>query len=79
MSTYSSLVSRRDAYLAAELRILASQEFSVGQGGSARRNRRAELSEVRAAIEALETQIAAHPDNPANSRRRTTRTLRPLY
>lgn len=78
MSTFASLTERLAAYKAAELKILSAQEYSVGQGGGARRNRRAELSEVRAAIADIEGQIARHPDNPANARRRTTRILRPI-
>lgn len=47
--------SRLDAYLARELAILsAGQEGSVG----GRRRRDAELSEVRAAIKDLQTEIA---------------------
>ena len=37
---------RLDNYLAAEARILQSQEYAVGQGGTARRNRRADLEQV---------------------------------
>ena len=76
--SYADLVARRAEYRAAETRILASQEYSAGQGGGAIRNRRADLSEVRAAIAQLDSQIAAHSDNPANQRRRTTRILRPI-
>lgn len=75
--TLIELQTRLAAYLAAETRILQSQEYSVGQGGSARRNRRAELSEVRAEIAALSTQIAAHPDNTAARAVRRVRYLRP--
>lgn len=57
MATLAELQTRRAAYVAAELKILQSQEYQVGQGGSARRNRRAELADVQAAIKDLDTQI----------------------
>jgi len=57
--TLQELKDRRTAYLAAERRILESQEYRVGEGGTARTNRRAELAEVRAAITELDAQIAA--------------------
>lgn len=41
---------RLDAYLASETRILQSQEYTVGSGGTARRNRRADLEQVQAGI-----------------------------
>lgn len=68
--TLAQLQSRLVAYLDAENRILQSQEYTVGQGGTARRNRRADLAEVRAEIASLNTQIAAHPDNAARAVRR---------
>ena len=77
--TYVELQTRLTSYLAAEQKILQSQEYTVGQGGTARRNRRAELSEVRAEISSLSNQMAAHPQNPANARARRIRRLRPLY
>ena len=55
--TLQELTERRAAYLAAEAKILQSQEYQSGQGSTARRNRRAELSEVRAAIADLTAQI----------------------
>lgn len=45
-------------YLAAEARILQSQEYTVGQGGTARRNRRADLEQVRAGIKECRDEIA---------------------
>ena len=57
--TLQELKDRRAAYLAAELRILESQEYRVGDGGTGRTNRRAELAEVRAAITELDAQISA--------------------
>lgn len=44
-------------YLAAEARILQSQEYSVGQGGTARRNRRADLEQVQAGIKTVRAEI----------------------
>lgn len=58
MTTAAELQPRLDAYLAAELAILQGQEYQIGQGSTARRLRRADLSEVRAQISALQTQIA---------------------
>ena len=46
-------------YLAAEARTLESQEYTVGQGGTARRNRRAELEQVQAGIKTAQAEIAS--------------------
>ena len=75
--TLVQLQARLASYLEAESRILQSQEYSVGQGGTARRNRRADLAEVRDEISKLNTQIAAHPDNMAARAVRRVRYLRP--
>lgn len=75
--TLDQLQTRLASYLDAETRILQSQEYSVGQGGSARRNRRADLSEVRDEITKLNVQIAAHPENAAARSVRRVRYLRP--
>jgi hypothetical protein len=56
--TVDQLKARLDLYLAAEARILQSQEYSVGDGGTARRNKRAELASVQAEITRLQQQIA---------------------
>ncbi|MNV69142.1 hypothetical protein D3C71_1620370 [compost metagenome] len=45
-------------YLTAEARILESQEYTVGQGGTARRNRRADLEQVQAGIKTTQAEIA---------------------
>lgn len=58
MADLVELQSRRAAYVAAELKILQSQEYQNGQGGNHRRNRRAELEQVVAAIKDLDAQIA---------------------
>ncbi len=77
MLTLAQLQARLTSYLEAEQRILQSQEYTVGQGGTARRNRRAELDSVRAQIDTLTVQIAAHPDNAAARAVRRVRYLRP--
>lgn len=59
MATLEELQTRKAAYLEAEARILKSQEYTVGQGMNARRNRRAELADIQAAITKLDDQIAA--------------------
>ena len=48
---------RLQQYLAAEARILQSQEYTVGQGGTARRNRRADLEQVQAGIKTVRSEI----------------------
>lgn len=77
MLTLTQLQERLAAYMAAELRILQSQEYTVGQGGTARKNVRADLDVVRAQIDTLTTQIAAHHDNTAARAVRRVRYLRP--
>ena len=44
-------------YLDAEARILQSQEYTVGQGVTSRRNRRAELEQVQAGIKTVRAEI----------------------
>lgn len=77
--TLAELQTRLAEYRAAESKILQSQEYSVGNSGTARRTRRADLAEVRAEIARLDQQIAVHPDNPANRRVRRVRYLRPRF
>ena len=60
---------RLDNYLAAEARILQSQEYTVGQGGTARRNRRAELEQVQAGIKATQAEIATLQAAQSGARR----------
>ena len=50
--------ARLQQYLDAESRILQSQEYVVGQGGTARRNRRADLEQVLAGIAECRAEIA---------------------
>lgn len=75
---YADLLARQAAYLAAEAQILKAQEYTVGQGTTARRLTRADLAEVRAEIASLQTQIDRHPDNPAARGARRIRYLRPI-
>lgn len=77
--TLAELQTRLANYVLAEAKILQSQEYSVGQGGGARKNRRADLSEVRDEIARINVQIAAHPENPAARSVRRVRYLRPNY
>ena len=50
---------RLAGYIASEKRILESQEYAVGQGGTARRNRRADLEQVQAGIKTTQAEIAS--------------------
>jgi hypothetical protein len=59
MATLAELQTRKAAYLEAEARILKSQDYSVGDGVIQRRNRRADLEQVRAEIAAIDAQITA--------------------
>lgn len=63
------LQSRLDAYLAAETKILQSQEYSIGDGSIARSNRRADLARVQEQIERLTSQIAALDAQASGARR----------
>jgi paraquat-inducible protein B len=76
--TYTELTARLASYLDAEQKILQSQHYQVGDGQTARMNRRADLEPVQAQIKALSDEIARHPQNPANRNLRRVRTLRPL-
>lgn len=67
--TLAELQEDLAAARASRLRILQSQEYVVGNGGMARRNRRAELEQVNALINDLQTQIAA-AEAAQNGRRR---------
>lgn len=71
-----TLRSRLTAYLAAEASILKSQEYMIGNGGTARRNRCAELESVQAGIRECEAEIARL--ETITSRGRRVIRLRPL-
>jgi len=55
--TRDQLQARLDAYLAAELRILESQDYTVGEGSTARRNKRADLEQVRDEIARIRVEL----------------------
>jgi hypothetical protein len=59
VATLEELQTRKAAYLAAELKILQAQEYTISGDASSRRMRRAELEQVRAAISEIDGQIAA--------------------
>jgi hypothetical protein len=59
MATLAELQTRKAAYLVAETRILESQDYSIGDGVINRRNRRADLEQVRLAIKEIDAQIEA--------------------
>ncbi|WP_234197124.1 DUF6148 family protein [Pseudacidovorax sp. NFM-22] len=74
--TLQQLRDRLSAYLAAETSILKAQEYQVGQGSTARRLTRADLSEVRDEIRRLQGEIAQAERSQAGGRRVTY--LRPF-
>lgn len=65
----AQLQQRLDAYLATELKILQSQEYTVGDGSTARTNRRADLVRVQEQIQVLSDQIAALDAQTSGQRR----------
>lgn len=67
---------RLQTYLQAEQRILQSQEYVIGNGGTARRNRRADLEQVQAGIRECRQQIA-QLEVSTNPRARRVYQLRP--
>jgi hypothetical protein len=75
MPTLTELQTRRAAYVAAELKILKSQEYSVGQGGGRRMNRRAELVDIQNQIRELDQQIEQLQASGTNGARRSYRVL----
>lgn len=67
--TLEELQARLAEYRAAETAVLKMQEYVVGQGSTARRVRRADLSEIRAEIASLEARIAQASAAAARTRR----------
>lgn len=67
----SDVRDRLQAYRKAELKILQAQDYSVGQGSTARKLTRADLGEVRATIDRLqnEEQRLAAQLSPRGARR----------
>lgn len=68
---------RLETYLAAETRILQSQEYQIGQGYAARRNRRAELADVQKGITQCQQKIGQLQAS-LNPRARRVIRLRPF-
>lgn len=58
LSSLEQAEQRLQAYLIAERRILDSQEYMIGNGGTARRNRRADLEQVQNGIREVRAEIA---------------------
>lgn len=67
---------RLQAYLDAELKILHSQEYQVGNGSTARKTRRADLESVQSGIREARAEIARLQASANRSRRVTY--LRPF-
>lgn len=61
--------ARLNTYLLAEQRILESQEYVIGNGGAARRNRRADLEAVQRGIAECRQQIQQLEASTGRSRR----------
>ena len=72
-----TLQARLDQYRAAEDKILQTQEYTIGDGSTARRMRYADLADVRTTIETLTAQIQ-RLDAQASGARRVMYT-RPSY
>ena len=70
--TAAQIQARLDLYLAAETKILKGQEYTIGDGSTARKLRRADLAEVRAEIRQLSADLGA-------AQARETRARRVLY
>lgn len=69
MTPREQLDSRLQAYLSAEIKILAAQEYVIGNGSTSRRLTRADLAEVRSAINDIRAEIS-RIDATANRTRR---------
>lgn len=67
--TRDQIQARLDAYLASELRILSSQDYTVGDGATARRNKRADLEQVRAEIATIRAELDKLDAAAAGTRR----------
>lgn len=69
MSALQELIDRRAEYRTAESKALKSQEYNIGGGGDSRRNRMADLQQIREQIAILDTQIAAAQSAASGVRR----------
>lgn len=67
--TLAQQQARLAQYIEAERLILLGQEFTVGDGQTNRRLRRADLAEVRAEIKLLQSQIEVAQQQAAGTRR----------
>lgn len=57
MTRLEELLERRQRYLDAEAKALKSQEYQIGSAGHARRNRMADLEQIRKEIKILDAEI----------------------
>ncbi|MBE2262245.1 MAG: hypothetical protein IAE92_05860 [Burkholderiaceae bacterium] len=76
MATLQELRSQRELVYAAYQKALTSQEYTVGQGVTARRNRRADFEALRTELAELDGRIA-RAEFAANPRARRILYLRP--
>ncbi len=76
-SQLEQLRARLQTYIDAEGKILQSQEYVIGNGGTARRNRRAELESVQAGIASIRAEITLLEARQSPRARRITY-LRPF-
>ena len=76
-SQLEQLRARLQTYIAAEGKILQSQEYVIGNGGTARRTRRAELESVQAGIASIRAEITLLEARQSPRARRITY-LRPF-
>ena len=67
--TLTELQDQRALVYAAYTKVLQSQEYTVGQGSTARRSRRAEFEQLRLELERLDTQIAVAQAAATGARR----------
>ncbi len=76
-SQLEQLRARLQTYIDAEGKILQSQEYVIGNGGTARRTRRAELESVQAGIASIRAEITLLEARQSPRARRITY-LRPF-
>ena len=76
-SQLEQLRARLQTYIDAEGKILQSQEYVIGNGGTARRNRRAELETVQSGIKSIRAEITLLEARQSPRARRITY-LRPF-
>lgn len=69
MTRLEELLARRQRYLDSETKILKSQEYQIGSAGHARRNRMADLEQIRKEIRLLDAEILPLQQAAAGVRR----------